>query len=165
MLCHQKPGAWRNKAGEPCRQGVSNDPAIIGCIHHRGDPETVKRMQQKGGYMFAAALRAKRGALPDSTPELALGTVAEIDQEIKSALEHLRRGRLGERKAEVLIGSLHKLRALRIEDAAPAPKPPMQVSIGWGRPPYCERCTCPPCEAVKRQYGAKPEPARGSEVA
>lgn len=122
-------------------------------------------MQMTGGLATAVAMKVKKGALPEDTPELTLGTVEAIDLEMQKALEQLRRGQLGERKAEILLAALQKLRVSRVEERASAPKPPMQVSIGWARPPYCERCTCPQCEAFKRGYKAKPDPGRGSEVA
>jgi hypothetical protein len=164
MKCGEKPGGWRTKAGELCQQTVSSDPNIAGCPYHAGDPARVKQFQQRGGLTTAIAWKTKKGALPEDTPALALGTVEEIDQEIQKALEQLRRGQFGERKAEVLIAALQKLRASRVEERALAPKAPVTVSYGW-KLQYCESCTCRNCEAFKRRYAPEPEPASSSDVA
>ena len=147
MLCHQKPGAWVTKGGSPCRQVVREDPTVIGCVHHSGDPERVKKMQQKGGLVSQHAIRVKKGAIADSEPDLVLGTVEQIDGEIIKALEQLRRGKLGERKAELLVTTLQKLRTARLEAEGAAPRPAPQVVLGWATPRerFCDRCSCPAC--------------------
>jgi len=84
---------------------------------------------------------ATKDVLPPDTAPLVVDSVAAIDTQIVEELQRVRTGRLSERRAQIVVDALLKLRQTKHEEA---PKGSVNVSIGsycWSPPvSHCPEC-------------------------
>jgi len=126
--------------GTPCLQPIpKNAPA---CVWHSRTPEERRVFAARGaGASLLKAGMATRDVLPPDTTPLAVDSVAAIDQQIVEELQRVRTGKLSERRGQIVVDTLLKLRTTKAEEA---PKGGVNVSIGtyrWSLPlAHCPEC-------------------------